>query len=100
MALGLESSRHFPSAVALKIAENADGTRCVPATFDVHQVPLGVRQRREDATRRRSTKVPPGFQQSSLSQDVRESSGIRLDKIEPVGEIISVLRTYLNNDSQ
>ncbi len=38
---GLESSRHFPSAVALKIAENADGTRSVPATFEVNEVPFG-----------------------------------------------------------
>ena len=45
MALGLESSRHFPSAVALKIAENADGTRSVPATFEVNQVPLGASRR-------------------------------------------------------
>ena len=35
---GLESSRHFPSAVALKIAENADGTRRVPATLKRNQV--------------------------------------------------------------
>jgi len=41
-ALGLESSRHFPSAVALKIAEHADGTRSVPVTLNVKQVPLGV----------------------------------------------------------
>ena len=45
MSLGLESSRHFPSAVALKIAENADGTRSVPATIDVNQVPFGASQR-------------------------------------------------------
>ena len=42
MVLDLESSRHFPSAVALKIAENADGTRSVPATFEVNQVPFGA----------------------------------------------------------
>ena len=45
MVLGLESRRHFPSAVALKIAENADGTRSVPATFEVNQVPLGASRR-------------------------------------------------------
>ena len=45
MVLGLESSRHFPSAVALKIAENADGTQSVPATFEVKQVPLGASRR-------------------------------------------------------
>ena len=45
MVLDLESSRHFPSAVALKIAENADGTRSVPATFEVNQVPLGASRR-------------------------------------------------------
>ena len=45
MALGLESSRHFPSAVALKIAENADGTRSVPASFEVNQVPFGASRR-------------------------------------------------------
>ena len=45
MVLGLESSRHFPSAVALKIAENADGTRSVPATFEVNQVPFGASRR-------------------------------------------------------
>ena len=42
MALGLESSRHFPGAVALETCEMADGTRSVPATFEVNQVPLGV----------------------------------------------------------
>jgi len=41
-ALGLESSRHFPSAVALKIAEHADGTRSVPVPLNVKQVPMGV----------------------------------------------------------
>ena len=45
MVLDLESSRHFPSAVALKIAENADGTRSVPATFEVNQVPFGASRR-------------------------------------------------------
>ena len=45
MALRLESSRHFPSAVALKIAEYADGTRSVPATFEVNQV-TGIRRLR------------------------------------------------------
>ena len=39
---GFESSRHFPSAVALKIAEHADGTRSAPVTLNVKQVPLGV----------------------------------------------------------
>ena len=42
MAIGLESSRHFPSAVALKIAENADGTPSVSATLKRNQVPLSV----------------------------------------------------------
>ena len=41
MALGLQSSRHFPSAVALETCEMADGTRSVPATFEVNQVPFG-----------------------------------------------------------
>ena len=36
-----ESSRHFPSAVAEKIAENADGTRSVPATLKPNQGPSG-----------------------------------------------------------
>lgn len=45
MALGLESSRHFPSAVAVTKARIADDTRSVPATLTVTQVPLGLRHR-------------------------------------------------------
>jgi hypothetical protein len=36
----------------------------------------------------------------SLSQDVQESRWMRLDKTNPVRDIIVVLRTYLNDNSQ
>ena len=39
MALTLESSRHIPCAVSLRIA---DGTWNVPATYPTKRVPLGV----------------------------------------------------------
>ena len=42
MALDLESSRHFPGAVAFGNGGMADGTRCVPATFKANRVALGA----------------------------------------------------------
>lgn len=58
MARGFESRRHFPGAVALKIAEDADGTRSVAATLKLNQVSL--------SSHRRSISMQlPGLQQSA-----------------------------------
>lgn len=51
MRPGLESSRHFPNAVALNTAEKADGTRSMPATLKLIQVPPDRRSQ--------SSLVPP-----------------------------------------